>query len=251
MKKIGLIVLMLVLTFGSLGLGYSMWSQTITLKGEVNTGAVNIAVSQYSGTWAWKDLDYATDPEADNGPNGLIFLTGPGAKGSERFPSDWTEPAAVTPLTGVNPYFTNLADDHQMIGLAEITTINGNTPNGAVQCATPGGRIAVTGAWQNLFPVPNPAGGFFDWCADFNLTNVGTIPVKIHVVSATGTGLIPAVQYSVNGVIIGNLEGYQIEPGLSVHVELCVAVDEATTQGSGGTFEIVLAAEQWNEYSAS
>lgn len=48
MKKIGLLCLALVLALGSLGVGYAMWSDTLTIKGNVNTGEVHVIfASQY------------------------------------------------------------------------------------------------------------------------------------------------------------------------------------------------------------
>lgn len=48
MKKIGFVILALVLVLGTMGLGYAMWSQTITINGNVNTGNVTLTVSNPS-----------------------------------------------------------------------------------------------------------------------------------------------------------------------------------------------------------
>jgi hypothetical protein len=55
-KKIGLLSLALVLALGALGVGYAMWTDTITIHGTVNTGSVDINVDYYSGTYIYKDL---------------------------------------------------------------------------------------------------------------------------------------------------------------------------------------------------
>lgn len=60
MKKVGLILLALVLALGVLGVGYAMWSDTLLISGTVNTGTVDINVvglDNYSGTYVYKDLD--------------------------------------------------------------------------------------------------------------------------------------------------------------------------------------------------
>jgi predicted ribosomally synthesized peptide with SipW-like signal peptide len=44
MKKIILISLALVLAMGSLGVGYAMWSDTVTIGGPVQTGTLNLAL---------------------------------------------------------------------------------------------------------------------------------------------------------------------------------------------------------------
>jgi len=54
MKKIGLLMLALVLALGALGIGYAAWTDEIDITGTVNTGSVNIDVTGYSGTWVYK-----------------------------------------------------------------------------------------------------------------------------------------------------------------------------------------------------
>jgi len=44
MKKIGLLVLSLVVVLGTLGVGYSMWTQQVTINGTVNTGNIQLAI---------------------------------------------------------------------------------------------------------------------------------------------------------------------------------------------------------------
>ncbi|GAI88098.1 unnamed protein product, partial [marine sediment metagenome] len=48
MKKLGLLCLTLVLALGTLGVGYAMWSDTLTITGDVNTGEFIVVFdSQY------------------------------------------------------------------------------------------------------------------------------------------------------------------------------------------------------------
>jgi len=48
MKKIGLLSLALVLALGTLGVGYAMWSDTLQIEGDVNTGELSVKfASQY------------------------------------------------------------------------------------------------------------------------------------------------------------------------------------------------------------
>lgn len=42
MKKIGLLVMALVVAMGLLGVGYAMWSEDLTIDGTVNTGDVDV-----------------------------------------------------------------------------------------------------------------------------------------------------------------------------------------------------------------
>jgi hypothetical protein len=54
MRKIGLLLMVLVLSLGALGVGYAAWTDTITIDGTVNTGSVDLEVVRYSGTWVYK-----------------------------------------------------------------------------------------------------------------------------------------------------------------------------------------------------
>ena len=56
MKKIGLLCLALVLALGTLGVGYAMWSDEVTIEGTVNTGSVEITIEDLSETYVYKDL---------------------------------------------------------------------------------------------------------------------------------------------------------------------------------------------------
>jgi predicted ribosomally synthesized peptide with SipW-like signal peptide len=55
MKKIGLLVMALILALGALGVGYAKWTDTVTINGTVNSGNVDIVITGYSGTWVFKD----------------------------------------------------------------------------------------------------------------------------------------------------------------------------------------------------
>jgi len=44
MKKIGLLIIAVVIALGSLGVGYAMWSDTITISGTASTGMVVLCV---------------------------------------------------------------------------------------------------------------------------------------------------------------------------------------------------------------
>ena len=54
MKKLGLISLALVVALGVLGVGYAMWSDTVTIDGTVETGSVDIVVESLSHTYVYK-----------------------------------------------------------------------------------------------------------------------------------------------------------------------------------------------------
>jgi len=56
MKKIGLLVLALVLALGTLGVAYAAWTDTIAIDGTVETGTLDINAVYFSGTDIYKNL---------------------------------------------------------------------------------------------------------------------------------------------------------------------------------------------------
>jgi predicted ribosomally synthesized peptide with SipW-like signal peptide len=50
MKKIGFLIIALILVLGTLGVGYAAWSQTLTINGQVSTGTYNIIFSSATAT---------------------------------------------------------------------------------------------------------------------------------------------------------------------------------------------------------
>jgi len=57
MKKIGLLVMALVLALGGLGVGYAAWTDQVTIDGTVETGTLDVEVVYVSYMEVWKDLD--------------------------------------------------------------------------------------------------------------------------------------------------------------------------------------------------
>lgn len=60
MKKIGLLLMAIVLSVGALGVGYAAWTDQIFINGTVHTGEVNIDAEYFSGTEIYKDVDNET-----------------------------------------------------------------------------------------------------------------------------------------------------------------------------------------------
>ena len=52
--KIGVIFIISALALAGIGVGYSAWTDTITITGMVSTGSVEWEVIEYSGTYVWK-----------------------------------------------------------------------------------------------------------------------------------------------------------------------------------------------------
>jgi hypothetical protein len=225
MKKVGFIALALVTLLATLGIGFSMWSQTITISGTVNTGNVSLKVSNYTGTWAYKD----------SGSN-LVFTTT-----QPTIPPSSTAPAGA--LWGTS--------------YAKVLSVNSNTDLTQSYTCTSNAGLTIALGYSNLFPVPNPASGFWPWVADFDITNVGSIPIKLEVGStsttdsSTTTPGMPAIGVTyVNNSTSISAEGYQLEPGGVIHVQIALTVNESTVQSYNGTFSLKISGVQWNEYTS-
>jgi len=60
MKKIGLLCLALVLALGTLGVGYAMWSDEVTIEGTVDTGTLRLGIFRAIVETIDQDKDVAT-----------------------------------------------------------------------------------------------------------------------------------------------------------------------------------------------
>jgi hypothetical protein len=247
MKKIGFVILALVLILGTMGVAFSMWSQTVTITGQVNTGNVTLTVSNPTGEWYFKNETTPGNPAVSmvygyqvvdvNGQP--VFNTGNPMIDTTRTPmwqnnGDWLLPA--------NP----------LIAWAAISTIN----NAAV------GGPTVTATWHNLFPVPgvsfgDPGTTWATYICDFDVANSGTVPVKLEIGTPTPPLANPGLNvevgwYTQGGSVwgIGQLEGKQLEPGDHIHVQIGIQVLQSAVQSFNGSFTLNIAGVQWNEYLA-
>jgi hypothetical protein len=259
MKKIGFVILALILVLGTMGVAFSMWSQTVTVTGQVNTGNVKLTISDPTGTWAFKDMDWVTTIPGVEYP--VAWVWGDQALLGNGQP----DPAPHVGLYSSDADWTDPGDPgHVLIGWSVITGIDNATGT-------------VTASWNNLFPVPvgsvnqyDPNGGHFGhFTADFDLTNSGSVPVRLkfstpNPVSVFGMTVQIGYRSDSGGWYLadadagdpGNngspwpyLTGLQLEPGDHVHMMVCLTPEENTTQGqSNGSFSFTITGVQWNEY---
>lgn len=183
MKKIGILILALLIAMGALGAGYAMWSDSIFVKGTVTTGSVDILLSKtFSQTYVWKTADTA-DPDrlvvtdSSTPPLGAI----------DAFPNDGQAPADIDPVS----YAT------------ASQTMDGSSPV----------DDAVTFTFVNLFPLElsGDVPGADGVCADFNAVYNGTVPV--HVASnwqVVQSSVSPADRYTQAQYVLANFTHYEI-----------------------------------------
>jgi hypothetical protein len=257
MKKLGFIAISLVTVLATLGIGFSMWSQTVTINGQVSTGNVNLTVSNPSCDIYFKDLDadVAHEPAGSN-VWGYMVTNG---SGQPVFDGN-----GVPVIDLSRPLFYEQPDhgwaitpsDYLAVGWAAISSFN----NAAI------GGPTVVATWHNIFPWPwpssvtYPAGApsstFATQVCDFDVTNNGNIPVKLNIgidsSLLAGSGLNVEIGWynPSNGQWLSSgLQGMQLEPLSTVHVQIGLTPDESTTQGFNGSFTVTIQGVQWNEYA--
>ncbi len=171
--SLGLLALFLVLSLAAMGVGYALWSETLTINGTVNTGEVDVIFSPVS----------TDDP--------------PGAKD----PPGYEKDVAVCEA--------GLSEDEKSM------TVDIDTGYPSYECT-------VT----------------------YDITNTGTIPVKIQSVTVS----VPdELTYVETGCAVGD----QIDPGQSTPpCTLKIHVEQEAGENSAYTFTKTYLLVQWNEYQA-
>ncbi|MEM1556318.1 MAG: hypothetical protein QXR62_04155 [Candidatus Bathyarchaeia archaeon] len=81
-----------------------------------------------------------------------------------------------------------------------------------------------------------------EYTCEFNVTNTGTIPVKVQSITISPEEMADWV--TVNGISVGD----QIEPGETVECSLIVHLTNDADQGETYTFTVEILLVQWNEY---
>jgi hypothetical protein len=157
LKKMGLLALALVLALGTLGVAYAAWTDSVYVRGTVNTGTVNINPNGSSSTFVYK---------VPAGTTAHYFIPEEDPSGEEVF---------IYP-NGTQVNYVDGADEQNapaggLLVATAVTTFN----NGASDADT------ATMTFTGLFPG-------VDFKADVKMFYVGTIPVKV----ALATVLDPA-----------------------------------------------------------
>lgn len=114
-KKVGLIVLVVVLALGALGVGYAVWSQDLTITAQVNTGSFDTKLVDVSATGDANEVaTVAVDTSDTSGHTIIVTITNgyPGFSTAVSFSINdpGAVPAEVTGIdipTGTNATVTN------------------------------------------------------------------------------------------------------------------------------------------------
>jgi predicted ribosomally synthesized peptide with SipW-like signal peptide len=160
MRKIGFIILALVLALGSIGIGYAAWTDTVTLEGTVKTGSVDINVVGYSWTLVYKIA--VPDPNPDTlppWPDETLIVRGKGP-----VPPDMTANAGKgpDPVADDGTNLDTMGYDWELVAGATCEPADDPVDD------------AVIMKFWNLFPS-------IDFVADVILHYEGTVPVRVQV----------------------------------------------------------------------
>jgi len=93
-----------------------------------------------------------------------------------------------------------------------------------------------------LFVTVSNAYPCIEYTCEFNVTNTGSIPVKVQSIIISPEEMADWV--TVNGISVGD----QIEPGETVECSLIVHLTNDADQGETYTFTVEILLVQWNEY---
>jgi hypothetical protein len=231
MKKLGLICLAVIMALGTMGVGYAMWFDTITINGTVKTGQVKLI---------WLNDSAETSDPAPGGkdspwgylnlPPGMVTLFDhtiiPGQIGTLRHLDKnvgWTD-AIIT-------------DPHNV-----QVTLNDVYPCYAV-------NVSLHALNDGTVPVkiPMPHLTYYDPSLGQNVT--GDLPKSTWVYVK---GLDQYGETSVSDVIElywAHDAGEQLEPHDVVEYSFYIHVLQPSRQNYTYNFSISLTGEQWNEYT--
>ncbi len=231
MKKSILASATAAMMFGLMGLGFAMWSDTVTVSAAVNTGNVAVGIRDV-GT---NDNILTTDILGGTATN-----TEDGVVDAMTFGGD----PQVTP--GVNTEGKNVA-----------SMISENT--GTVDFTIGGVDYysEITETITNAYPYYAPT-------TRFEIASNGTIPVKLDKINIEDSGMVGlnygtwTVTYPSGATATGtgldalkaeitNDNGVQLHQGDKVTVDLQVWFAQVTPQNSSGTLTMIVHAAQWNE----
>jgi len=256
MKKIGFLIIALVLALGTLGVGYAAWTDEVIITGSVDTGSLDLVVEDYSGMWFWKvpggtpEYFFTVDPE---------FV-----------------PAQVTGHPA--PFIVAYAASKQTLDSSSEPVDD-----------------SITMTFSELFPIDSPCVPLYGpdgddedsdpdlvacqyaWRADFVLHYNGTIPAMVDAEFTSATGdaeMLWNLGYA--WVVFEYLDetyepgdnpwvhrtGEEITDAVQMHYcdyvlgWLCVVIPQVPPEGYTqedfmnlvGTFTAKITAIQWNEY---
>jgi hypothetical protein len=210
MKKVGILILTLIIALGSLGAGYAMWSDTIYVDGTVNTGEVCLDWL----TWDDSDICYGNEGEEPDAVPGY-----PPTGADLKYPNGlWDKNVACTEID------RDPEDPSTLI----ITVYN----------AYPGYYADWELEWENCGTIP------------IRIQNAYLVAENFNIASGTDwTDPQSDGEIWIDWVISGGtLQGVQLEPGDQGASSFKLLIMQTAEQGETYTFRIKIEGVQWDEY---
>jgi len=102
MKKVGLLILVLVIALGALGVGYAKWSDTVTVSGTISTGSVSIGIKDAGVGDTGADPDFAPGVNSE-GKNVASHVS---TNGSQIGTTGWYENITET-ISNAYPWYAS------------------------------------------------------------------------------------------------------------------------------------------------
>lgn len=211
---LGAIVMLLILTLASIGVGYGLWSKTLTIVGTVNTGEVNAALSL-------EEID-----ESDN-YNALCPASGGGGYSIGK------------DCDGDGSLNDFMEAEGKDVALCEAWLVSNGTYPDLENDGPQGMKVRITNGYPS-----------FNCFVRYNVENTGTIPIKIH--SPKYTNLNPTAIHF-NGwppPCYSNdtqLEVDEVGVGEVAYCNLHIHVEQPAEMNATYEVSIEILGHQWNE----
>ena len=189
MRKIVLISLALILALGSLGVGYAMWSDTVTISGPVTTGTLNLSFDEVEPSYC---VEWYYDESGNLQPGEFMGKNVGNATATRLFP----EQDSVTDKTGYetlqivvnNAYPGYFVATHFLLHNIGSVPLDVTSYDISGQKQKPDGTLIYnllwgpvgSGYWQNVYEDADASGNITagdPWVLRFRISN--HLPVQI------------------------------------------------------------------------
>ncbi len=252
MKKIGILALVLVVTLGAVGVGYAMWSDTLTVQTNIATGSVDVVIENQKsndppphgnpidGGW----FEPSLDPADSHQPIGPGFWT----------LGDFSDPATWE-YHGTR-YEKNVAStDCEIVGDTITITIDNGYPSYGPDVlfdVLAQGTVPVKLLSAKLVSVTTPAGTFakninVDSPNAYAVKNDGTVDTFLFPLPIGWNDDAYAFTIVLSSIAGIPWDHVQLEPGDRLIGDVGVHVAQSAIMSSRYAFTIELVFAQYNE----
>jgi len=213
MKKFGLLCLALVLALGTLGVGYAMWTDEVTIRGTVTTNTVTLGFTEFDCTEKYEELPWGSG----------VFHNGE---------YEGKDVATVTCDYDASSYVKDQATGLEGYRVGTVTIENGYPCHWTFitfVVKNLGTTPVIIQEWQPVDPT-----GTLKW-------NAGLMSLCKYN-PKTSEYDIPILKFKTV-----NLVGSQLHQGDEDKAEIDVHIEQPASMNAQYKFDIVITGVQWNE----